>query len=370
MEPSTVAVVGAGAIGVTATAELATRGADVTLYERGSLATGSSGRAAGVCYDAFADRTDARIATRSLERFRELPDVFTEWPYVWLARAGDEKRADAIRTQTTQMRELELDVALVDPDDLQDRFPGLATDDIAVAAIARGAGYAETEDYVEASAERAAQNGAAIRTGTSVEIATDPPRVVSEDGERSFDAILIASGAHSKRILDTAGVSIPLKPYRVQALVTETTPSSETVPMCFDATENYYFRPHTGGLLVGDGTERVESDPEHWKRDADEEFVQQTRERIAERVRQDERGVREAWAGLCTATPDGDPLVGEIRSGLFVATGFHGHGFMRAPALGERISDEILGGDGIRRFDPTRFDGSETFEIVAGMDIE
>ncbi|WP_273838036.1 FAD-dependent oxidoreductase [Halococcus sp. PRR34] len=370
MEPSTVAVVGGGAIGVTATAELATRGTDVTLYERGSLAAGSSGRAAGVCYDAFGDRTDARIGTRSLERFRELPDVFTELPYVWLAQSGDEKRADAIRKQSTRMRELGLDVALVDPDDLQDRFPGLVTDDVAVAAIARGAGYAETEEYVEAMAERAAQNGASLRTETAVTIATDPLQVVSEDGKRSFDAVLVAGGAHSKRILDTAGVSIPMKPYRVQALVTETTPNSETVPMCYDATGNYYFRPHTGGLLVGDGTERVESDPEHWKRDADDEFVHQTRKRIAERVRQDEIGVREAWAGLCTATPDGDPLVGEIRSGLFIATGFHGHGFMRAPALGERITDEILGDDGIRRFDPTRFDGNETFEIVAGMDIE
>jgi len=43
---------------------------------------------------------------------------------------------------------------------------------------------------------------------------------------------------------------------------------------------------------------------------------------------------------------------------------------MRAPALGERIAGEILGDDGIRRFDPTRFDGSETFAVVAGMDIE
>jgi len=370
MEPTTVAVIGGGAIGVTATAALATRGTDVTLYERGSLAAGSSGRAAGVCYDAFADRTDARIAERSLERFRDLPSVFTDLPYVWLARSGDEKRAAAIRTQSTRMRELGLDVALVAPDDLEDRFPGLVTDDIAVAAMARGAGYAETGEYVEAMAERAMRDGASIRTETAVEIATDPPRVVSADGNRSFDAVLVAGGAHSKRILDATGVSIPLKPYRVQALVTEPTPSSETVPMCYDATGTFYFRPHTGGLLVGDGTERVESDPANWKRDADEEFVEQTRERIAERVRRSEPGVREAWAGLCTATPDGDPLLGELRSGLFVATGFHGHGFMRAPALGEQIADEILGGDGVRRFDPTRFDGSETFEIVAGMDIE
>ena len=370
MKSPTVAVIGAGAIGVTATTALTRRGAEVTLYERGSLAAGSSGRAAGVCYDAFADRTDARIGTRSLERFRDLPDVFTECPYVWLAQSGDEKRTSAIREQSAQMHELGLDVAIVDPDDLQDRFPGLVTDDIAVAAIAKGAGYADTESYVEAMAERAAQNGASIRTETCVEISTDPLQVVSGDGEQSFDVILVAGGAQSKQLLDTADVSIPLKPYRVQALVTEETPSSESVPMCFDATENYYFRPHTGGLLVGDGTERVESDPEHWKSEADEEFVKQTRERIVERVRLDEIDIHEAWAGLCTATPDGDPLLGELRSGLFVATGFHGHGFMRSPALGEQIANEIFGDDGIQRFDPTRFDGNETFEIVAGMDIE
>ncbi|MFW6376335.1 MAG: FAD-dependent oxidoreductase, partial [archaeon] len=79
---------------------------------------------------------------------------------------------------------------------------------------------------------------------------------------------------------------------------------------------------------------------------------------------------REAWAGLCTATPDGDPLVGKLEDGLFVATGFQGHGFTRAPAIGERVALEILGGDGIQAYDPTRFDGDEDFEIVEGMAIE
>ena len=104
--------------------------------------------------------------------------------------------------------------------------------------------------------------------------------------------------------------------------------------------------------------------------EADEEFVKQSRRQVCKRVQRNEVCVREAWAGLCTVTPDGDPLLGEIRAGIFVATGFHGHGGMRAPALGEQLAEEILGGDDIQRFDPTRFDGSETFDIVAGMDIE
>lgn len=295
------------------------------MYEQGALAAGSSGRAAGVCYNAFADRTDATIGCRSLERFREHPDVFSEWPYVWFARSGDSRRADAIRQQSKRMDELGLDVALINPSDLKDRYSGLVTDDIAVAAVAHGAGYAETGNYVEVMAEQAAQGGASIRTETPVEITTDPPRIVSETGEQSFDALLVAGGAHLKQILATGGVSIPLKPYRVQALVTEPTPVSGNVPMCYDATGNYYFRPREGGLLVGDGTERVESDPDEWQREADEAFVERSRRQVCERVQRDEVSVREAWAGLCTATPDGDPLLGEIRAGVFVATGFHGH---------------------------------------------
>jgi sarcosine oxidase subunit beta len=370
MTVSTVGIVGGGALGVTAAADLAARGADVTLFERGDLAAGSTGRAAGVCYAAFADPTDAAVGRRALERFRELPDVFTDRPYVWLARAGDDRHATAIREQVSRMVEQGAAVSLADPADLEERFPALETDDIAVAAIARNSGYADTAGYVETMAERATQDGASIRTGMAVGVRIEPPRIVTPDGERAFDAVLVAAGAHTKRVLETAGVPVALKPYRVQALVTEPTPASADLPMCFDATGGYYVRPRDGGLLVGDGTERVETDPDDWTHGADEAFVESARERLTARVRGSAGGIRKAWAGLCTATPDGDPLLGEIRPNLFVASGFHGHGFMRAPALGETIAEEMLGGKGIPAFDPARFDGSETFEIVAGMDIE
>ncbi|HET7324756.1 MAG TPA: FAD-dependent oxidoreductase [Halococcus sp.] len=366
---TTVAVVGGGALGVTAAADLA-RGADVTLYERGDLAAESTGRAAGVCYDAFASQTDAAVGKRAQERFREFPDVFTDCPYVWLARMGDDRRAAAIREQVSRMVEHGVDVSLADSTDLAEWFPALETDDIAVAAIARNAGYADTVGYVEAMAERARTAGASIRTHTPVAVRTDSPKIITSNDERAFDAVLVAAGAHTKRVLAEAGIALALKPYRVQALVTEPMPASENLPMCFDATGDFYFRPHTGGLLVGDGTERTESDPDEWTREASAGFVESARERLAERVRGSVEEIREAWAGLCTATPDGDPLLGEVRPGIFVASGFHGHGFMRAPALGETIAEQVLGGDGIPRFDPTRFEGSEEFEIVAGMDIE
>jgi glycine/D-amino acid oxidase-like deaminating enzyme len=50
-----------------------------------------------------------------------------------------------------------------------------------------------------------------------------------------------------------------------------------------------------------------------------------------------------------------------------VATGWHGHGFMRAPAVGERLAKQVLGGEGITHWDPTRFDGDEPVDLPAGI---
>ncbi|ELY37261.1 NAD(P)/FAD-dependent oxidoreductase [Natronorubrum tibetense] len=367
-----IAVVGAGAVGATTAYDLAREGADVTLYEKGSIASGSSGRAAGVCYDAFADPLDAEIGADAIERFRDLSGddtfPFVECPYVWLAREGDSERADAIREQVGRMQENGIVALEATGDDLADRFPSLRTDDVEVAGIAGGAGYTDPATYTACLAAAANGAGAALESETPVQVRTDPSRVVLEDGtEREVDAVVVTAGAHTKRLLADAGISIAMKPYRVQALVAS---GDLAEPMCYDATDSLYLRPHPDGLLVGNGTEYVEADPDDYERDADLDFANDLLARVEHRLPEADLELERAWAGLCTATPDRDPLVGELRDGLYVATGFQGHGFMRAPAIGQRLAEQVLGDDGIEAFDPTRFDGDESFEIVDGMSVE
>lgn len=376
---SDVAVVGGGAVGTTAAYDLAENGVDVTLFERGDIGSGSTGRAAGVVYDAFAEAVDARVADRAVERFREFSGRaefrYEETPYVWLAREGDDRRANAIREQVPRMQRHGRDVALVEPADLGAEWPALRTDDVAVAAVASDAGRVRPETYPELLAELAAAAGARIETGVEVGVATDPPGITVDGERRAFDAVLVAAGAGTKRLLADAGVNVALKPYRVQALTTADGPGERSaagepaVPMTYDATGGFYLRPYGDGLLAGDGTEEVESDPNDWNRDADDAFVSDTRAALAHRVGLD-ASVTDAWAGLCTATPDRNPLLGEIVDGIYVAVGFQGHGFMRSPALGEAVAEAMLGRDGIPAFDPARFDGDEAFEIVEGMSIE
>lgn len=367
MTPS-VAVVGAGAVGVTAAYDLARRDADVTVYERGDVAAASTGRAAGLLYDAYATDVDAALASRAIERFREFSGDgdfrFHSAPYVWFATEPG-ATADAVHEDADRMRDHGLAVERLSPDDLSAAYPDLYTDDVETAALAHDAGHADTTAYARLLAGKARDAGAEVRTDTHASVAVDPPRV----NDDPYDAVLVAAGAHTRQVLADAGLQVPLKPYRVQAL----TATAPRVPLFWDATRDYYARPHPTGVLAGDGTQRREFDPDDYDRDADDDFVSEVTDHLAHRLDDAAHGgsldVERAWAGLCVATPDRNPLLGELRDGVYVAAGWQGHGFMRAPATGEVVAEQVLGErDETESFAPTRFDGTEEFEIRSGSD--
>ncbi|MDA8879949.1 FAD-binding oxidoreductase [Pseudomonadales bacterium] len=63
----------------------------------------------------------------------------------------------------------------------------------------------------------------------------------------------------------------------------------------------------------------------------------------------------ETWAGMIDATPDVVPVMDEVSDcpGLFLATGFSGHGFGIGPAAGKVMADLVTGED--TGYDLTRF---------------
>ena len=72
----------------------------------------------------------------------------------------------------------------------------------------------------------------------------------------------------------------------------------------------------------------------------------------------------ESWAGMIDVTPDVVPVMDAVadRPGLFVATGFSGHGFGIGPGAGKVMANLVLGdppGHDLTRFRFSRFhDGS------------
>ena len=79
---------------------------------------------------------------------------------------------------------------------------------------------------------------------------------------------------------------------------------------------------------------------------------------------------RGGWASLYDVSPDWQPVIGEIATGVFVDAGTSGHGFKLAPALGRHVADLVT-----RRrrripassaFHPRRFDRAETLDAGFG----
>ena len=55
--------------------------------------------------------------------------------------------------------------------------------------------------------------------------------------------------------------------------------------------------------------------------------------------------VTQTWGGMIDVTPDGVPVISHVDTlpGLFIATGFSGHGFGIAPGAGRLMAELVTG---------------------------
>lgn len=384
-EPHAV-VVGAGAVGVSTAYHLADRGAAVTLLDRGYAAGETTGKAAGFVYSQLHYPADVRAMDYSFEFFRELAErddfAFHETGFL---RVGSEAERPVFERQTEMQRKAGADVRLLDADGIADIYPELDRSGITVGAYSPNDGHADPHAFTTALLDRAERLGVDYRPKTPVgDIRVSDGRVqsVTASGERiDADAVVVAAGPWSHRVGALAGVDLPLKPYRTQALVTTTVELDDEIGPVYDAHNGVYFRSESGGLLAGDGTEETESDPDDYETTADFDFLASTGDALRERLPVGDVGVLNSWAGLGTATPDGRPLVGRVPvrpgdetvSGLFVAAGTQAHGFMRAPTLGRAVSVSVLtdGPHSYPEYRPTRFDADPgDFAVEEMMSVE
>ena len=111
------------------------------------------------------------------------------------------------------------------------------------------------------------------------------------------------------------------------------------------------------------------ADPDDYRRTADPGVPATLVERVGRRLGVDVTSER-AWAGLCTATPDRDPL--SVDPGVYVAAGWHGSGFVRAPATGAAVARAVLEDSAapVEAYDPARFDGNESVDVREGMLVD
>ncbi len=355
--PGDVLILGAGIAGCALAYHLLRRGVGpVSVYDPRTPAAGASGRAAGVVTEQLWFRWDVEVTRESHEEYRTLakrwePEAYQRNGFVRWTR--NREIAPYVEEAVERLRGWGVTIEEVAPSDLARWLPAGRFDDVEMAIISRNDACVTPSSITTIYAEEARHAGATFDFGR-------PPRSLQRadgrwvldlgDGVLSARRLVVAAGAWSKRLLAELGHPLPLAPYRTQAaLLRPSPPQKDPFPTAHDLDTDVYLRPESNGrILGGDGTEKVEADPERFVPGGDPSFLEHLAESLADRFPGwADSEVVASWAGVCTATPDRRPMIGPVpgASDLYALTGFNGFGVMRAGGAARRLADLLAEGD-------------------------
>jgi D-amino-acid dehydrogenase len=379
-----VVVVGGGAIGVCSALELARRGAQVTLLERGSeLAAGCSAGNAGLVCPSHSTPISNPVSLRNGVRWmwkRDSPFYLRPRPAVlpWLVRFALaarhwEEGAEAIRSLAVPSLELHaqlgeelgtsfartgtlnvyatedgleggaregerscLRFSVLNAEETRELEPALA------GPVVGGIHYpdegrVDPKQFVEVVGRAAADAGVEVRTGTEVHSLDD----------LDADTVVVAAGAWSRTLVD-----LPLEGGKGYHVDFEYADGDPRIPTWVQ--ETWTIATPLPGRLRLSGTlelagldlsisqprvDKIRSGGDRWFRG------------LAGRP------VLETWAGLRPCLPDGLPAIGRLGR-VVVATGHAMKGVSLAPITGRLVGQLVAGEQpelDLAPFDPERF---------------
>ncbi|MDP8957375.1 MAG: FAD-binding oxidoreductase [Actinomycetota bacterium] len=385
-----VVVVGGGIIGCACAYELASRGAKVVLIERSELAAGASGRNHGLLLSPL-DPALVAMAASSLDSYGQLapaapvPVAMDSEPVGYLLVALDdpaERKAASVEAEAAAACGVEVEhldgaaVHQLEPD-LDERVaegwlfhdgrrlhPGLLTVAFALAASA---------------------SGGTIQTHLSVRsLATDGDRVrgvLTDEGRVGADVVVVAAGPWTPALLRSADVSMPITGARgwLVSLDPDRLPLGRLVsragwhaPPDPDAAHpvraadligaalppqmiGTMLQPNADGTMLIGGSRQFAFTPEPDDPSVPHQLLAGAVELVPSLS---EAPVHGAWWGMRPMTPDGRPVVGEVRPGLFVASGHGSLGVILGGGTARLVASMVAGHAlpfGPGPFDPSRF---------------
>src|SRR5712692_5728116 len=215
-----VIVIGGGVLGCSTALHLVIRGAKrVTLLEKGAqVAVGASGASGGLVRMHYTVPADVCLAWRSLQLWQQWrewvgePSPFVNSGFVMLVGPDDMPQ---LKANVRMMQGLGVDTQAITLEELRELVPGIHTDDLGGAAYEPQSGYAYPVDATQALARRAQELGIEIQLNTAV-------------------TVLLAAGAWSGLLAQTAGVPLELTPKRVMAANTGRPASVGRHPVIID----------------------------------------------------------------------------------------------------------------------------------------
>ena len=397
-----VAVIGGGIIGTMAALELAERGIAVTLIEKGIIAGEQSSLNWGWCRQTGRDIREIPLILVALEAWRGMNERvgaetgFRQCGIIYLCET-DEQLAAREKWYDQNARPFNLATRIISGVEADELQPG-SSRQWKGALFTSADGRAEPFIAAPAIAHGARKKGAKLLTHCAARgLETSAGRVsavITEKGRIGCDAVVLAGGAWSRRFL--GNLDIPFPQLTVVNSVMRTDPLDTPLERSCSAGKFAFRKRQDGGYTIAHRHLSVadivpdsfrlfraflpalkvdwnglrlrlgrrfldearlerrwaldEISPFEQVRILDPEPVTSILDEAAASLRDyypvfRDMKIADRWAGAIDATPDAVPVISPVTNlpGLFLASGFSGHGFGLGPGAGRLIADLVIG---------------------------
>lgn len=376
-----VVIVGGGIAGASTAYHLTKFGwQDVVLLEQNQLAGGTTWHAAGLVGRLRTSNSLTRINKYSAELYAGL-EKETGHPVGWkqvgsLIAAKSKDRMIQLRRTAAMAELLGVEVQIVGPEVVAEKWPLLRTDDILGGAWLPHDGKVLPKEVALALAKGAKGNGATIvENCRTLEIEHANGRVtgvLTNQGQIKAEFIVLTGGMWTRELGLRCGVTIPLYPVEHHYVVTEPLPGAfDELPVGRDPDLCLYFRGERNAVMLGAFQNfskpwMVEKIPGNFSY----QLLEPDWEKFAEPLANGNHRIPALQTakfakfvnGPESFTPDNSFLMGETPElrNLFVLAGFNSVGIASAGGAGKYLAEWMMAGEqtmdlwsvDIRRFAP------------------
>lgn len=376
---ASIVIVGGGITGLSLAWELSRLGRrDIVVLERRYCGAGGSARNVGRIRAMQLTEELARFAIAAQAKHARLADELGANTLFWRAGYGwvlyDETEIARMAEVRDMLRRLGLKPDLLSGKAALRRLPILEGGDEPAGALLHNDAIVHHDAVLSAYRAACGRNGVAIEEGKEViEVLRAGSAVAGvrlKDEEIRVPLVVNATGGWSGAFSAMAGLPIPNRPIRREALVTE------AVQPCMDAAITFY-RPSEGwfnqtlrGELVAGCIDPAEPFGLSFAASA-ASLGRTARTILAKAPRLGNLRVVRQWAGVYDMTPDRKPLVGpsDRLAGFVQANGCNGRGFLVGPLIGQLLARWLTDGERpalLDSFDANRFSDRSDVPVEAG----
>ena len=306
-----VVVVGAGVIGMCTACSLVNQGVRVSVIDKSTIASGSSGRSVGVVGTQLTDYVDILLRKHSVDFFTWMESQglrFNHIGYLRLARTAQqmayfEKSVDIQKTLGLRSR-------LCTPTQLKELVPHISTQGLAGGIFGPDNGFIDPHEMCSLLGGLIREKGGEIMQRSridGIQVEAGQITVSTEKKEIHCDYIVNAAGAWAPSVAEMMGQTLHVYAERHEAVnIRLSEPLDYVMPMMMDLVNGegtgLNLRHERPGELVAEvhaSTGTVDEDPDHYNELCNEDSKIRLAELIMERV-PDLPGasLRHGWAGL------------------------------------------------------------------------